>query len=191
VINPRGTTPLDPDEAEALLPGHITTRGELDTWENQNILQATKWLARRRGGVLTDAFVCRLHRRMFDETWSWAGRYRLSDKNTGAHWPQIPSAVRDLCEDARVWFANAVFPARQAAARLHHCLVAIHCFPDGNGRHARLYTDTVLASVGEPPFGWGHADLHVSGSVRDAYLSALRTADGGDYRELFKFLGCA
>ena len=70
-------------------------------------------------------------------------------------------------------------------------LVAIHCFPDGNGRHARLYTDAVLDSVGETAFDWGRGDLHVSGSTRDAYLSALRAADGGNYQELYQFLGCA
>ena len=188
---PVGTTPLDPDESEGLLPRHITTRGELDEWENQNILQAAQWLAgRRRTDLLTDHFVRELHRRMFDETWAWAGAYRRSDKNIGLHWPEIPPAVRNLCEDATTWFAKSVFPTRQAAARLHHRFVAIHCFPNGNGRHARLYTDAVLDSMEQVPFEWGRSDLHARGSARDAYLAALRAADAGDYQELFKFLGC-
>lgn len=189
---PTGTPPLDPDEAEALLPKHITTRGELNEWENQNILQATHWLAGpRRAEVLADYFVRELHRRMFDETWAWAGKYRLSDKNIGRHWPEIPGTVRNLCDDAKVWFTQEVFPARQAAARLHHRLVAIHCFPDGNGRHARLYTDALLSSIGQPPFEWGRSDLHASGSVRDEYLAALKAADQEAYEQLFEFLGCA
>ena len=37
---PQGATPLDPDEAAGLIPGHITTQSELNAWEQANILQA-------------------------------------------------------------------------------------------------------------------------------------------------------
>ena len=37
---PEGATPLDPDEAEGLLLSHITTRAELDRWEQENIAEA-------------------------------------------------------------------------------------------------------------------------------------------------------
>jgi hypothetical protein len=37
---PDGATPLDPNEAEGLRLSHITTRGELDRWEQDNILWA-------------------------------------------------------------------------------------------------------------------------------------------------------
>ena len=36
---PLGATPLDPDEAQGLLPTHITTQGESNVWEQTNILQ--------------------------------------------------------------------------------------------------------------------------------------------------------
>jgi len=191
IEQPEGTTPLDPTEAEGLVPSHITTRAELNVWENQNILAAMKWLeSRRPGNELTDRFIRDLHRRMFDETWEWAGTYRRSDKNIGVHWPEIPVVVRDLCGDGRYWLDNTVYPPRQAVARVHHRLVAIHCFPDGNGRHARLHADALLRSMGEEPFTWGRGDLHVDGAPRDAYLAALRAADGGRFDELFSFLGC-
>ena len=37
---PEGATPIDPDEAEGLLLTHITTHGELNRWEQDNIVEA-------------------------------------------------------------------------------------------------------------------------------------------------------
>lgn len=36
---PEGATPLDHDEADGLLLTHITTRAELDRWEQENIAE--------------------------------------------------------------------------------------------------------------------------------------------------------
>ncbi len=135
---PEGATPLDPDEAEDLLPSHIRTRGELNVWEQENILVAAAWVQRARAEALDEATIRELHRRMFSETWGWAGRYRTSDKTIGIHWPQIPVAVRNFVEDGRLWLREEVFPPDEAALRLHHRLVQIHPFPNGNGRHATL-----------------------------------------------------
>lgn len=66
--------------------------------------------------------------------------------------------------------------------RFHHRLVAIHCFPNGNGRHARLITDTLLTDIfGLEPFTWGSGDLTKAGDVRTTYIDALRAADNHDY----------
>ena len=48
---PEGATPLDPDEAEDLLPSHIRTRGELNVWEQENILVAASWIRRTPRGL--------------------------------------------------------------------------------------------------------------------------------------------
>jgi hypothetical protein len=40
---PEGATPLDRDEADGLLLYHITTRAELDRWEQENIVEAEAW----------------------------------------------------------------------------------------------------------------------------------------------------
>jgi hypothetical protein len=42
-----GATPLDPDEAAGLVPKHITNQGDLNTWEQANIFQATRWAAKQ------------------------------------------------------------------------------------------------------------------------------------------------
>ena len=98
---PEGATPLDPDEAQDLLPSHIRTRGELNVWEQENILVAAAWVQRTRPEVLDEATITDLHRRMFSETWRWAGRYRTSDKTIGIHWPQIPVALRKVFRSTR------------------------------------------------------------------------------------------
>lgn len=36
---------------------------------------------RRRSGVISVAFLKELHRRMFDRTWGWAGKFRTADTN--------------------------------------------------------------------------------------------------------------
>ena len=65
-----GQTPLDPDELAQLLPRHITNQGQLNEWEQANIVEALKWLRRgRHPPVLTEAFCRELHRRMFGKTW--------------------------------------------------------------------------------------------------------------------------
>jgi Fic-DOC domain mobile mystery protein B len=102
---------------------------------------------------------------------------------------QVPVAVRDLVDDAKYWFA-AHSPAEidVAAVRLHHALVAIHPFPNGNGRHARFLTDLVLEVAGAPAFTWGRRDLGPISEVRARYVAALRRADRGDYEALAEFV---
>ncbi|RYH20073.1 MAG: cell filamentation protein Fic, partial [Alcaligenaceae bacterium] len=43
-----GQTPLDPDEKAGLKAGHLTTQAQLNDWEQNNILNAARWLERKR-----------------------------------------------------------------------------------------------------------------------------------------------
>jgi len=89
---PPGATPLDADELASLIPGHITTQGELNEWEQANIVQGDQWARKHRKEILNGAFVRKLHMQMFGETWRWAGEFRKSNKNIGIDWsPSIPS----------------------------------------------------------------------------------------------------
>ena len=181
---PEGATPLGPDEAEDLLPSHIRTRDELNVWEQENILVAVTWAQRTRSEALDEPTVRELHRRMFSETWGWAGRYRTSDTTIGIHWPQISVAVRNFIDDGRLWIREEVFPPDEAALRLHHRLVQIHPFPNGNGRHSRLWCDMLLRQIGRPPIDWGGVTLDTAGVQRKAYIRALGSADEGNLQPL-------
>ncbi|MBI3041923.1 MAG: mobile mystery protein B [Betaproteobacteria bacterium] len=186
---PPGATPLDPDEAQGLIPRHISTQGQLNEWEQQNILRAEEWVfSRRRGDVLTVDFIKRLHQRMFDQTWRWAGAFRRSDKNIGVDWREIEVELRKLCLDVKAQLETRSVPLDEAAARFHHRMTRIHPFANGNGRHARLVTDVFLVRNGADRFSWGSADLEKAGDARTRYIAALRAADARDYSLLLKFV---
>ena len=177
-----GQTPLDPDEAAGLKPRHIATQGELDEWEAQNILKASRWIARQKKlNVLNDHFCRELHVKMFDDTWKWAGTLRKSDKNIGCDWTQIAVSLRQLLDNMAYWLEHNVFPPEEVAVRFHHRLVWLHAFPNGNGRHARLMTDCLLRQCGLAPFSWGRGNLVIANEVRQRYIQALRAADANDY----------
>jgi len=185
---PPGATPVDPDEAHALIPDHVQTRLELFAWEQANILEAQRWTRRTRVSALDEATIRQLHRRMFDQTWEWAGHYRHSDKNIGVDWTDIPVEVQKLVDDGAFWINEQVFPLDEAAVRLHHRLVQIHPFPDGNGRHARLWCDLVLMQNGRPAIAWKSDRLGTVNEVRSAYIGALQAADRGDFGLLSELL---
>ena len=187
-----GQTPLDPDELGGLKQPHVTMRGQLDQLEQANIQDAMIWLARqKRPDILADDFVRRLHRRMFGEVWTWAGTYRLTEKNIGIDPRQISTQLRNLLEDVRYWIDNATYPPMEIALRFHHRLVYIHPFVNGNGRFARIIADTLLRKeLAEAPINWaGGHDLQQLTDRRTQYIAALRAADAGDYALLFEFVG--
>lgn len=190
--DPEGATPLDPDEMAGLKFSHVTTRRELDELEQANIEQGLAWLSRRRGGdILDDAFVRRLHVRLFGDVWEWAGTYRTTEKNIGIDPRQIAEQLRALLGDAHYWAENKVFPPLEAAARFHHRMVQIHPFVNGNGRHARIAADVMLEQYyRHPPVNWaGGVDLQSDNDRRNIYISALRAADKGEFEPLLAFVG--
>jgi Fic-DOC domain mobile mystery protein B len=188
---PEGATPLDPDESEGLIPAHIITRAELNEAEEANIAQGYAWgvKAVRRRDPLDERFVYELHRRMFSDVWEWAGTVRRSNKNIGIDRFHVRPAVRDLMADAVVWRASSVYPPPEIAVRLHHRLVAIHPFPNGNGRHARVMADLYMMREGLRPLSWGFSpgSLATTGTIRTDYITALRAADRGDTAPLVAF----
>lgn len=196
-----GNTPLDADELDGLIPPHLRTRADRNQWEARNVERALTWLADRPFTVLAPGALATLHRRMFDQTWTWAGTFRRSEKSVSPFaWIDVPRLMRDLVANS---IAQSLAPAGSAmaidqlAARFHHELVRIHPWPNGNGRLGRLATDLLLRQWGRPMFSWGATQLRdappseaaeASARVRAAYLSALRCADDGEYAQLHAFV---
>ena len=101
-----GQTPLDEDEKEGLLINTISTRAELDEFEQQNIEQAIQWTLMRnfkQQDVLTESFIIGLHKRMYGNVWKWAGEFRKTNKNIGVDKWQITVELRNLMDDAKYW----------------------------------------------------------------------------------------
>lgn len=184
-----GATPLDPNEAEGLLPMHIATQGQLNEWELANILEGERWaFARRHKQLLSLQFVRALHKRMFGKTWRWAGAFRSTEKNIGIAPEKIQPELKKLLDDVAFQVEQKSMAIDEIAARFHHRLTQIHPFPNGNGRHARLMTDVLLKMNGVQPFDWGDDDLVAPGKVRDRYIAALRAADDRDPALLQEFV---
>lgn len=181
-------TPLSEEEKDGLIPSYITLRGELNEAEQANILEAEEWAFKRKRDVLGEQFLNDLHGRMYGRVWRWAGEYRHTGKNIGVDAYRIPTELRQLLDDCRYWIENATYPPDEIAARFHHRLVWIHAYPNGNGRHARLATDLLLAALGRERFTWGRVNLVDAGETRQAYVAALRAADNRDYGPLLGFV---
>jgi Fic-DOC domain mobile mystery protein B len=186
-----GQTPLDEEEKDGLLIPTISTRGELDEFEQQNIEQAVQWTIGRSFKpelIFTENFIRRVHTRMYADVWAWAGEFRKTNKNMGVDKWQISSNLACLLDDAKYWLENNSYPPDEMAIRFKHRLVSIHCFPNGNGRHSRLMADIIIEKIFKlPVFSWGAASLSSEGNTRKAYLTAIKTADKGDYSLLLAF----
>ena len=183
------STPLTPEEREGLKPKWITLRRELNEFETRNILDAEMWLAtHKQQDVLNDTFLMKLHKRMFGQVWKWAGEYRTTERNIGVAPYQIPVKLKTLFDDVKFWMENHTFPNLEIAVRLHHRLVLIHPFPNGNGRISRLMADLLMQQLGEPRLYWGDTSLNDITDLRKKYIDALHAADSGDYTELIKFV---
>jgi Fic-DOC domain mobile mystery protein B len=187
--SPPGATPLD--DVEGLLIAGLTTQAELNEAEARNILKARDVHLRRKKSPkrswLTETFLKRVHKAMFDEVWEWAGTFRTKELNIGVRPFAIPEEVRKLCDDAAFWASEGSMPVLERAVRLHHRLTQIHPFRNGNGRHARLMADIYLRSHGLRIPIWPAAELIGSSNVRDEYIRAVRAADLGDYEALTTF----
>ena len=187
-----GQTPLDEDEKDGLLINSISTRGELDEFEQQNIESAIQWILTRKfknEQIFTEAFIQDLHKRMYGKVWSWAGKYRRTNKNIGVDKLQIPIDLKALLDDAMYWITNEVFPPDEVAIRFKHKLVSIHCFPNGNGRHSRLMADIIIEKIyNQPVFTWGGANSSNENDIRDKYLRAIKAADKGEFSLLLEFV---
>jgi len=97
---PQGATPINADEIEGLLLTHITTRAELDRWEQDNINEALTWIEERKPkDVLNESFMKLLHSKMFCNVWKWAGTFRQSEKSIGVSWYRISIELKKLCDD--------------------------------------------------------------------------------------------
>jgi Fic-DOC domain mobile mystery protein B len=186
-----GQTPIDDDEKSELLIKTISTRADLDEFEQLNIEKAVEWTLKTKfewHQILTEKFIKAVHEKMFGDVWIWAGQFRRSNKNMGVDKHRIPLEIKKILDDCAYWIEHKVFLEDEIAVRFSHRIVSIHPFPNGNGRHARLIAD-ILVSHGlkRPHFSWGRTSLASGGISRSRYLEALKEADENHYDALIKF----
>lgn len=115
----------------------------------------------------------------------WAGRYREGNviitgaKHTPPDMLDVSHKMRELIQ----WYGanRGKLHIIELAAILHHRLVHIHPFFDGNGRTARLLMNVLLMQLGYPL-------AIVLKNDRKKYYRVLERADGGDIEQLVRFI---
>jgi len=186
-----GQTPFEEEEKEELKIKTISTRGELDEFEQANIEKAIEWSLKGNytyERILSVSFIKEVHKRMFSEVWAWAGTFRKSNKNIGVDKYQIEVELTMLTEDCKYWIENSIFPDDEIAIRFKHRMVKIHPFPNGNGRHSRICADILISKgLGKEIFTWGRQNITLQGDTRKKYLKAIYEADCGNIKPLIEF----
>lgn len=185
---PEGATPLLAEARAGLIPSGVSLRHELNEYEQANIAEARMWAVDRKRNPVDVAFCKNLHKRMFGQVWAWAGAYRSHNtRPVGCEYPHIEQQLYQLVENTKFWIDNRIFAPDEIAVRYHHGLVKIHPFANGNGRWSRLMGDVLARYLDRPVFSWGGSQLVGADEVRNAYLAALRKADGDVFHDLLAF----
>lgn len=186
-----GQTPLSEEELEGLKIHSISTRGELDEFEQLNIQKAIEWTIGKKikpEQLFSEKFMLDLHKKMYSDVWKWAGSFRNSEKNIGIKSYKIGIELKQLLDDAFYWCQNNTYSNDEIAIRFKHRLVSIHCFPNGNGRHSRLMADLIMEKLfNENYFTWGNSNLIKANELREKYIKSLKEADNQDYKPLIEF----
>jgi Fic-DOC domain mobile mystery protein B len=179
-----GATPIN--DVSGLIPDHIENKEQLNEWEANNISKAvSKYLASRKAHKITIGWIKGVHKDMFDDTWKWAGHFRTYNTNIGSDFHHIQEEVKKLADDIEYWAnGNSGLSILEQSVRIHHRLVNIHPFQDGNGRHARLVADIFLFSHGQKLPDWPNDALIKKTDIRERYIASLKDADSGNFKPL-------
>ncbi|PKG38948.1 mobile mystery protein B [Psychromonas sp. Urea-02u-13] len=193
IDDPEGATPLSPDDLQGLKLPHIQIRAQLNEVEAANILQGQLWVSNLNALTLDDIFsrdfITALHESLFGDIWAWAGTFRVRELNIGVDPKNISVDLHNFLEDAKCWLEFKHFSDLELSARIQHRLVQIHPFPNGNGRHSRIFTDVVrVFLLHKKPLKWANVKLEDISKERGAYISGLRKADAGDFSEMVHYL---
>lgn len=117
----------------------------------------------------------------------WAGKYRNSGVIIGGAMHRPPEAIEvpNLMRQMIKWYSdNKKMHPVELASIIHHKLVNIHPFFDGNGRTSRLVMNIVLMQAGFPL-------VVILKSDRQRYYKTLSVADKGDYPSFVNFIARA
>lgn len=186
---PFGATPIDEDDRIGLIPEHITTREELNAAEFANINCAyVKYFSRtpsRRKAPFTCEWLKKLHYEMFGDVWEWAGKLRIKDIAPGVPVAQIATEFYKFQGDVEAW-EKYEHDLLEIAVKIHHRLVWIHPFRNGNGRWARLASNIYLRRNSLAIVQWPEGEFLVADSLRKEYVSALQKADRGSFAPLLE-----
>lgn len=182
-----GETPIE--DISGLKLRAVQTRKQLAIVEAENVRKAVlKYLAAkpsRRIAPFDLAWSLKLHEEMFGDVWEWAGCPRQMDLNLGVPWHQVQTALTNVLHDLNLGEQHWPDVVEQAA-RLHHRVVQVHPFQNGNGRWARMMANIWLRIHDVPITVWPEETIGAVSIIRDEYLEAIRGADEGRFELLIE-----
>lgn len=194
-----GETPLSGDELDALLPHVVTTLGmpvskaDIFDLESAGLQDVAEGLITdvfngdlTLDELLTDQFLRDLHRQLYGDIWTWAGRWRSSEINLGVAPEQIAVDLRTTMDNIRYRWGNTNdWTARELGIATHAEGVRVHPFADGNGRATRLHADLVFIAAQDSPTHQYDCDVD-----KRRYIKLLRDFDRGrDVTDFAAFIG--
>jgi len=186
-------TPVNDISGLKLSSSKVYTMKDIYEEEANNILQATlKYLSSvptKKEASFSYSWLLSLHKEMFGDVWEWAGKLRHTELSIGVKAYLVPMELKKLSDDIAYWKANKTFSTIETATRIHHRAVQIHPFQNGNGRWSRMLANIYMRQNGLMPVKWQEDLLAKENSKRDAYIDALKKADGGDYGDLILMHG--
>jgi Fic-DOC domain mobile mystery protein B len=184
---PPGATPLDAEDLEGLIPRYITTRRELNDAEFKNISEASqRFFLSRKKFKFTVSSLYKTHKEMFSKVWIWAGKKRKTEKNIGVNKTQIDVELKKIIDDLEYMLKQDMNTV-EISARLHHRLVYIHPFNNGNGRWARFIVNLFLKDHLNAYLDFPEDELLLTTKIRKIYIKALKEADDLNYKPLIDF----
>ena len=182
-----GQTPLPIKLQKGLKIKTIQTIGELDEYEEDNIAKGLSWLAKQKQDPGRYGFWLKLHKKLFESVWSWAGKIRTHElanpdfRSPLEIWPQLYQLETDL----EKWISAAYFSHQETMARFHERIETIHPFANGNGRFGRIITEHICKYHQYEVPVWGQKFQHDPASRRTNYIAALVEARRqGNYQAL-------
>ena len=173
----------------------ITIKGKplKDHLEAKNYYEALEYLSdlveKDRKQTISEQLIRNLHQVVMQETEKeWAGKYRNSNVIIGGAEHKPPDAISVSYQMAKLikWWQDHQknLDVIELASIIHHKLVYIHPFFDGNGRTARLIMNLILMQGGYPL-------VVVLKNDRKKYYRVLSEADKDNVIPFVRFIAQA
>lgn len=145
-----GETPVDDDEAEALTPeileqlGEPVGKADIYAIEQEIEAEVTANIAARiiegdlgLDDLLADFFIRDLHRQLYGDIWTWAGKYRRRELNIGIAPESTAAELRTSLQNMLYRFEHTGdWDARQFGVAVHAETVRIHPFTSAIAKSA-------------------------------------------------------
>jgi len=152
--------------------------GELDEHEETNIAKGLLWLAKQKDDPKKYNFWLKLHKKLFENVWAWAGKVRTHelDNSDFCHPREIWPELYQLEQNLNAWVNLRSYPADYVASRFHERIETIHPFANGNGRFGRILTEQICLDLKISKPTWGLQFSHDPAQRRKHYIDAIVAA---------------